>query len=317
MIRKPKNKRQIGIQAALASALFLGLSPVFGKQAILWGFDSKAIVAFRAGIAVILLLLLMLIFKRKFFFIYPVGLVGCFLAGAINGIGSLCYYGALERLDASTGQLIYSIYPLFVAVWLMLDKQPMRPLTYLRLFLSLPAIYLVMRTGHGPVDMVGVGLMLTAACLYALHLIINQWVLYEVPAPTVTLYTLLAMSAVVIPVFLVSDRRIPVTAGGIDFLKTWWPVLGMALIIFLSRITLFVGVKHLGGIQTALLGLAELIVAVFLSQAWLGERLSPTQWLGAAFLAINLILVGIDRALPEVKRGSGWFAWLHPSKFDW
>ena len=47
--------------------------------------------------------------------------------------------------------------------------------------------------------------MLGAAALYALHLPINQRVLYEVPAPTVTLYTLLAMSAVVVPAYLVFD----------------------------------------------------------------------------------------------------------------
>ena len=75
--------------------------------------------------------------------------------------------------------------------------------------------------------------------------------------------------------------------------------------------------KPLGGIQTALLGLAELIVAVFLSQAWLGEHLSPTQWIGAALLTMNLLLAGVDRAAPVVKRGSGWFAWLQPSKFNW
>ncbi len=314
---KGQEKRRVGIQAALVSALFLGLSPVFGKQAILFGFGSQAIVAYRAGIASILLLILMSLFRRRFFYIYPVGLVGCILAGAINGIGSLFYYAALERLDASLGQLLYSIYPLFVALWLLLDKQSLRPLTYLRLFISLPAIYLLVQTGHGSVDLIGVGFMLVAACFYALHLIINQWVLYEVPAPTVTLYTLLAMSAVVIPVFLFSSRKVPVLTSQIPFLKAWWPVLGMALIIFISRLTLFLGVKHLGGMQTSLLGLAELLVAIFLSQLWLGEHLTPTQWVGAGILAINLVLVGIDRAPPEVRRGSGWFAWLNPSKLGW
>lgn len=77
------------------------------------------------------------------------------------------------------------------------------------------------------------------------------------------------------------------------------------------------GDKYLDGIQTALLGLAELIIAVFLSQACLGEHLSPTQWIGAELLTISLLLAGLDRAAPVGKRGSGWFAWLQPSKFYW
>jgi drug/metabolite transporter (DMT)-like permease len=237
---KSSDQRRVGIQAALASALFLGLSPIFGKQAILLGFSSKAIVAYRVGIAVFLILLFMVIFQRRFFYIYPVGLFGCFLAGAINGIGSLFYYAALERLDVSLGQLLYSIYPLFVALWLLLDGQPLRRLTYLRILLSLPAVGLLLQTGRGHVDIVGVIFMLVAACFYAFHLIVNQWVLYEVPAPTVTLYTLLAMSVVVLPVYLLFDRSLPSVASGITpFLRSWWPVLGMALVFFLSRITLF------------------------------------------------------------------------------
>jgi drug/metabolite transporter (DMT)-like permease len=314
---KSQDKRSIGIQAALASALLLGLAPVIGKHAISLGFTSRAIVAYRAGIAFIFLLLIMLIFRRRFFYIYPVGLVGCILAGVVNGIGSLFYYAALERIDASLGQLIYSTYPVFVALWLLLDHQPLRRLTYLRLALALPAIYLVVQTGIHPVDMVGVGFMLIASCLYALHLIINQWVLYEVPSPTVTLYTLMAISVVVIPFYLIFDRHVPTSTTPVTFLQTWWPLLGMALILFLSRLALFMGIKNLGGMQTALLGLAELLVTIFLAQVWLGEHLSLTQWIGAGLLSLNLVLVGFERVAPELRRGSGWFAWLHPSNLGW
>ena len=52
-------------------------------------------------------------------------------------------------------------------------------------------------------------MMIGAAVLYAMHLPINQRVLYEVPAPTVALYTLLSMSAVVIPAYLLFDRAWP------------------------------------------------------------------------------------------------------------
>ena len=51
--------------------------------------------------------------------------------------------------------------------------------------------------------------MLIGSAMYALHLPINQRVLYDVPAPTVTVYTLLAMSFIVIPVYFIFDRSWP------------------------------------------------------------------------------------------------------------
>ena len=65
-----------GIQAAASSALFLGMAPIFGKLAILFGFNPLAVVAFRTGIAFILLFIIVLIFYRQFLYIFPVGLLG-------------------------------------------------------------------------------------------------------------------------------------------------------------------------------------------------------------------------------------------------
>jgi drug/metabolite transporter (DMT)-like permease len=302
----PSKKLFNGIGAALSSALFLGLAPVFGKQAILMGFSPLAVVALRSGLAALVLLIIMAIFKRGFFYIYPVGLVGCLLAGFVNGFGSILYYSALSRLDASIGQLLYSFYPLFVAFWLAMDRQPVSRLTAFRLLLSIPGMFLLLSTGEHQIDLLGALMMLGAAIFYALHLIINQRVLYEVPAPTVTLYTLLAMGATVLIAFLLFNPQLP-TPGPI-----YWPVLAMALITFFSRITLFMGIKHLGGMQTALLGLGELFVTVGISLIWLNEHLTPLQWLGAALLAGSLFLVGFDHFPPAKRNTTGLLSWLNP-----
>ena len=127
------SSRSKGIQAAAASAIFLGLAPIFGKQAILIGFSPLAVVALRTGIAVLFLVGLMALFQRPFFYIHPIGLVGCILAGLINGLGSILYYTGLSRIDASIGQLIYSFYPIFLAFWLLLDRQPIHLITAVRI----------------------------------------------------------------------------------------------------------------------------------------------------------------------------------------
>ena len=304
-----------GIYAALSSAFFLGLAPVFGKQAILLGMPPLSVVAIRTILAALLLLLVMYLFYRPFLFIYPAGFLGCLLAGSANGLGSLFYYAALGRIDAGLGQLLYSLYPLFLVLWLALDNQAPSRLTLLRIFLVLPAIYLLTQTGNRQIDLIGILEMLIASALYALHLPINQRVLYDMPAPTVTLYTLLSMSAVVVPVFLFYGyRTLSVTsATGAVLINFAWPLLGLTLVTFFSRLTLFLGVKHLGGMQTALLGLSELLVTLFFAHLWLSERFTAGQWIGAFLLILSLALVGLEKSPPKKVTTGGFLSWLRPA----
>lgn len=301
------NDRRKGIAASLASALLLGLTPIFGKQSILQGFSPLAVVAVRSSLAVALLFLFIVIFKRGFFYIHPLGLLGCFFAGFINGVGSIFYYTALTTLDASIGQLLYSFYPLFVALWLLADRQSLSRVTILRLILALAGAYLLIANSTKSVNLVGAAMMVGAALLYALHLLVNQRVLYEAPAPTVTFYTLLSMAVTVTGAFLIFHPSLP--PSGIN----WWPLVVLGLITFLSRLTLFLGVKHLGGLQTSLLGLGELLVTIVMAQIFLGERLTIDQWIGTLLIGINLLLVAYDQPGSTKRYSKGFLHWLNPT----
>ncbi len=300
-----RKKQKTGIFAAFSSAIFLGLAPVFGKLAITQGFTPFAVVALRTSFAAGILLLVIALFYRQYLYIFPIGLIGCILAGTINGLGSLLYYLALQRLDASVGQLLYSLYPFFVALWLILDHQPPSRLTFFRISLATIAVLLLTNVPNRSMDATGVVMMIGAAVLYAMHLPINQRVLYEVPAPTVALYTLLSMSAVVVPAYLLFDRAWPTVN------VPWLPVAGLTFVTVFSRIALFLGVKKIGGMQTALLGLAELLIAILFSHIWLGEQLLLIQWLGAIGLGISLILVMYENPTTPTHSGkTGWLSWI-------
>lgn len=302
--------RLTGINAALISAFFLGLAPVFGKAAMgADKFSPYAVVALRTGLAATLLFAIMLLFRRQFLYIYPAGLIGCILAGAVNGIGSIFYYVGLSKLNASVAQMLYALYPFFVAFWLQLDKQSLSKLTILRILIASLSAYLLTRTNAGHIDLIGVLFMLIAAALYALHLPINQRVLYDVPAPTVTVYTLIAMSMIVIPAYFLLDRSWP--AGN----APWLPVLGLTAVTFCSRLMLFLGVKHIGGMQTALLGLGELLVAIIFSHWWLGESLTQLQWMGTAGLGVSLLLVWFEKPPSNPFQTHGLLGWIQPHDF--
>jgi drug/metabolite transporter (DMT)-like permease len=299
--------RTKGIFAALSSAAFLGITPVFGKLAINFGFSPLAVAALRTSMAAILILVIMLIFYRPYLYIYPVGLIGCLLAGIINGLGSILFYMALERLDASVGQTLYLMYPFFVAAWLILDHQPPSRLTLFRMGIAGLSLLLITTLPEHPADPIGIAMMLGAAALYALHLPINQRVLYEVPAPTVTLYTLIAMTIIVVPAYGIFDRQ------WIAPSVLWWPVVGLTFATLLSRLALFFGVKHIGGMQTAMLGLGELLITITFSYIFLNENLAWTQWIGVSGLGLSLLLVHLEESRPTHYSGKGgWLSWIRP-----
>jgi drug/metabolite transporter (DMT)-like permease len=305
-----QNVRNTGINAALISALFLGLAPVFGKAAMGAGkFSPLAVVALRTSMAALLLVIIIALFKRRILYIYPAGLLGCLMAGAVNGLGSIFYYVGLNKLDASVAQMLYALYPIFVVFWLQLDNQAPSKLTGFRIVIAIISAYFLTRVQAGSIDAWGVVFMLIAAALYALHLPINQRVLYDVPAPTVTVYTLLAMSLIVVPAYLIFDGSLPVGRA------PWTPVFALTAVTFFSRLSLFLGVKHIGGMQTALLGLGELIVAIVFSHLLLGESLTTLQWIGTAGLSISLLLVRFEMPPSQPAHPQGLLGWLQPPDF--
>jgi drug/metabolite transporter (DMT)-like permease len=316
-----------GVTAAMISAGFLGFTPVFGKVAISCGFSPYQVVALRTVFALVLLTLSILIINPQLFYIYPAGLFGCLLAGLINGIGSLFYYRALSLINANIGQLIYMSYPMFVILWMWLEGHPPSKLTLFRLSLILIAITLLVYGATTQLNYKGLFLMLIAGAFYAVHLPINQRVLFEMPAPTVTFYTILAMSLIVFPFWIFIAPHPPSSQPISPYTLThgWIAVILLAVVTFLSRLTLFMGVKRIGGVQTALLGVTELLISLCFSKWWLKETLSYLQWIGVFLLILSICLVIFEKR-PQPKPGqwglltggaaSVHYSKTHPQSFD-
>jgi drug/metabolite transporter (DMT)-like permease len=294
-----------GIVAVLLSAIVLGLAPTFGKQAINAGTPPLSVVALRTAFATLSLWLLfgLLPAWRRFFYIYPVGLWGCFAAGVINGLGSLMYYSGLARLDASLAQMLYTLYPIFLTLLLRLEGYAISRFTLFRLALALLAAFLLTQHGLVQTDWLGAALMVGAGLFYAAHLAVNQRVLFDVPAPTVALYTLTAMAVTVTAGYVMAGApALPPNAGA------WQAVLLLTMVTVISRISLFMGLKRLGGVQTALIGLSELLVTVLSAFVLLGEKLSALQWLGAGLLAASVLLVAREHRLGTLPTPQPWTA---------
>jgi drug/metabolite transporter (DMT)-like permease len=290
-----------GIRAALLSALVLGTTPILGKVAYASGMNPYSLTALRTLIAASALWLFYLSTKknRKFIYIYPAGILISAAAGALNGLSSLLYYNGLTMIDAGVGQMLYSLYPLFVVIIRRLDGQRVSNWTKVRLVMALTAVVLIVTPKSGNIDLRGAALMLGAGLTYAMHLAVSQRVLYEMPAPTVALYVLTSMTVVVCTAYVLhGPSAIPPT--GLP------PTLMLAGITVASRLLMFLGVKQLGSIQTALLGVTEILVTLILSIVILNEQMVMRQWIGAVILISSLLLIifepGIGISFPRSKK---------------
>jgi drug/metabolite transporter (DMT)-like permease len=298
-----------GVVAALLSTLFSGMAPIFGKLAYQSGVDPTTLVALRTALAAGLLWLFYLLFWRRHVSINWRNLVGCVGMGVANGLGSLLYYNGLARLDASLAHLLYSIYPFWVFIFLSAAGHPVSRLAILRLGLVLLSVLLLTwhPQGAGLVDSLGITLMIGAGALYGFHLVLGQWTLADVAPPTVTLYGLTTMAVVVAVARLIQGQPMaPLSGAG-------WTAIAL-LAIFptaLARLLVFAGMRRLGGIQTSLLGLAEVLVAVALAFVFLAESFTPLQWIGAAMFVASVLLISRDTSV-QIADEETWWQSLFP-----
>jgi drug/metabolite transporter (DMT)-like permease len=282
-------EQRLGVVSTVMASFFLGWAPILGKLAYRYGVTPFTLVAFRTLAAALFIWLAFLLFWRREVVISWRGLIGCISVGAVNGFGSLLYYTSLSRLDASLASLLNTLYPLWVVLFLFAAGQPLTRLTVARLALSMLGIYLLTRAGPGELEWLGVTLMVASAATYGWHLVLGQWVLADVPSRTATLYTLTTMACVVGLARVLQARPVePIATTG------WHAILTLGLTTALSRLAMFSALQRVGGVETALVGLLELLVSLVLAFLLLGERLALVQWIGAVLLVVSLMLMARD-----------------------
>lgn len=295
MSSSPDNIHIRGIAAAFATPIFLGMAPIFGKLSIQAGADAFSVASLRTIVAVLMLWGVYALFFRRYIFIYPAGLMGCIVIGAVNGIGSLFYYSGLSMLDASLVQLINGMYLAFALLISQVSGHKSDIRTLVRVGLALVGLALITGFSASGINWTGVGLMLGSALMFAGTVILSQYVLYEMPAPTATLYILTTMAVVVTMVWLAVSE--PLTTAVLQAATP--PIILLGLTTALSRLAMFAGVKFLGGMQTAILAITEIGVALLLAFLILGESLTPVQWTGVLTLAVSMILVRQKDLMPR------------------
>lgn len=274
-----------GVRNTVLASLLLGWAPVLGKMAYTQGVTPFTLAAWRTLLAVILVWLGYGLFWRSHLGITWRALMGCIAIGGVNGIGSLLYYSGLLRLNASLASFLNALYPLWVVLFLSASGQPVHWLTLVRMALATGGVYVLTGAVRGEPDWLGAMLMLASAATFGWHLVLGQWILADVPSRTATPYILTAMAGTVgLARVLQGGPPEPISLPG------WEAIAALGASTALSRILMFAGLQRLGGIETALVSLLELLVSLTLAFLLLGERLAPLQWAGGAVLVVSILL---------------------------
>ena len=287
MNARPASVSPYALLTAFATPLMLGVAPIFGKMAIAEGADSFTVAALRTAVAVGLLWLVYGLFMRRYIYIYTAGLLGCVVVGVVNGVGSLFFYGGLGVLPASLAQLLNGTYIVFAVLFSRVHGERITRRVALRVALSMLALVLITGFGQEPANWLGVGLMLANAIMFAGTLILSQYVLYEMPSPTATLYILTTMGVVVIMAWAAVGN--PVSSDVMQ--SAFPPILLLGVTTALSRLAMFASVQIFGSLRTVIIAILEIGVALTLAFVLLHERLMPAQWVGVGVLAVSLLLV--------------------------
>lgn len=287
--RPVPQKAWLGWVLALCASASFSLAPPVARFAILDGMDPITLLLARFVIAVPLFAVTSAITAPQSFRLSRHGILWIGVAGAFNGIAMSCFFQALTTLDASIASIIMSILPLVVLLLLALRGEKFTRRNGVRVVLALAGVYLLIGPG-GQVNILGVGLMLVAVLLFAAQLVIIQWHLQSYDTRTVALYLSVAMIVVISALWLFRGGEWHAPSG-----RGWLSIIVLAVIsTYQARMLFYAAIRYLGSGQIVLLMPVELLLTIFWSALFLGERFTPIQAVGG-LLVLSSALLAIRR----------------------
>lgn len=281
-----------GIALVALSTMAYGILPILAKVAYAAGVAILPLLAWRYVIAAVLIALL----ERGG---QPPPLrtrLRLWAIGSVFVFNSIAYFRALEQIPASVTALVLYTYPVLVAFLAALVG--VERLRWRALLAALGAFAGCALTAGGapegePLPWSGIAWALLAALVYASYIVLSSRFGAGVPARVLALH--LAQAAAVLCVaFALADGGLSLPLDPRALLA----VAGMGVVSTVVAMTTFLaGMALIGPTRASVLSSLEVIVTLVLAFLFLGERLSPWQWAGAALIlgAVALQNLGVLR----------------------
>ncbi|MEH6578717.1 MAG: EamA family transporter [Amphritea sp.] len=266
----------------LLAAICFGFNPLFAQLLFAEGLGAEMVSLYRFILPALLLSFCLRAPQSE----WP-EVLRMLAIGIANGAAIFCYFYALDTIPAATAILIYYTYPFFSVIvgWLVFKRRPT-----LNAFMSAALVLVAASLVIDP-DSLSVESRLTVlACFLAPLVFATQIQYLSKPLQKISItrrmawgtlghiVVLLPIAALQAPIELLPDSWIGI-----------WAILGIALIAAaLPQFLFLIGAPQTAPEITAIVGSAELIVALLTGAVLLGEQLGRLE-----ITAMLLILIAL------------------------
>jgi drug/metabolite transporter (DMT)-like permease len=221
--------------------------------------------------------------------------------GVVTGYGSMWFnFAGLQYVTAGLERVILFLYPTIVVLLsTMLHQHKITKHEVFALVASYAGVILVvghdltMPTAAGAHTLLGSGLVLVSAIVYAVYLVLSGKLIPRLGAPLFTAYTMLIMSVASGVHFFVTEdvsavMHLPPQVYELSFL--------MALIAtVLPSVLLNMGIHRIGSNKASLVSSIGPVSTIFLAWLFLGEPVTLLQTAGTALVLLGVLAISMAK----------------------
>ena len=281
----------------LLIALMMGANHVAARLAFNAGVDVATAVSFRSLItaAVVGLIVVVLRVRQRFTVRHRRMLP---VIGLLIAVQSYCLYSAVARLPVALALLAFNSYPIWAAIWArVLYREPVArqllvamPVLLFGLTLALDVFGAASGLGasaHWGRIGAGVAFALTAGSAFGLAMVVTQHEAGAVDGRVRTLTTLAITGALaLVLVLLQGGPQLPKAASG------WWGLAALTFLYGTAFTIMFIVLPRLGVVGNSAIMNVELVFALVLAWAILGQTIASVQVVGAVIVVATVVMLG-------------------------
>ncbi len=285
------DRRIIGLICGVVAGVSYGTNPLFAKPLLQSGVPVLVMLFFRYGISAALLSLLMLLKKERFSVRKnEFGLL--VLLGALFAGSSLFLFASYEFIPSGLATTLVYLYPVFVALIMVLLRFYPSWQTWLSIVATLGGIILLSSPSRGAeIKPLGIVLAIMSALSYASYLVIvnRSSRIKQVSEHTLTLYALVVGTILFAALRLAQGGSI---TEGVDSVADWANLLGLAIVpTMISMLTLAVSSRFIGPTKTSILGVFEPLTAILIGTLMFGEPMTWKMGIGVAICIAAVVFM--------------------------
>ena len=286
------NPKIKGFTMGSIAAASYGLNPLFALPLYAAGYSVDNVLFYRYAFAIVMLGVMIKV-RGLTMKVNPRDLPLLALFGLLFSASSLFLFLSYQYMDAGIASTILFLYPVMVAVIMMLFYHEKPSLiTWITLAMTFVGVSLLGKQSDGSnISLMGVTLVMLSSLSYAIYIVgVNHTRLKNLDTARMTFYALLfGILIYVVRLHFCADVVMPREP------LHWLCAFCLALFpTIISLVTMTISIHHIGSTYAAILGALEPITAVVVGVFVFHERLTPRISLGIVtiLVAVTLLIAG-------------------------